>query len=538
MQEDESTRNLWEGRALKLLKGKPLSSLTKLGLSGLTTNVVYADRPKQYATSMRMAQSWNTLEMQGRVAGKFDTAAKWTEGVNPAFSRVYQTDDPSEHTGRIEVVGESVSELITRLKEQSNSVIHADPFALKLLDGGECRGNSQIETVLDLLQGQDGDHPLTIDTATVFELGGTAKEELLWALLSLLQYAKRGIPWKSAWLHCSTDSNIMQTVVKFRALRQLMHGLASQLDMAVEYPYICAETSIRMFSRADEHNNMLRGLYASVGAVWGGVDGLVIHGYDALSTASEHAHRIAQNMHAVLKEESGLDNWMDPLFGSYQVESQTQELCAQVWTEFVSCSEEGLQGLIDNGFSQRIHQLRDARQALLSTQKEGVTGVTAFANPTERLGTEWVESASKLFVRDVQQIETVRAQFEARLPVSVQIVCLGSAIDCKPRLEYLQQQLATVGLTGEVVEHSQCDASASLRCVVGTAADYTVNLQETVRNLQDSGGSPVWVVGRLPKELESALDFQCTPIYKGVHMLERWGEVLQYIDIDTAGGQP
>ena len=65
-----------------------------------------------------------------------------------------------------------------------------------------------------------------------------------------------------------------------------------------------------MRSQTDEHNNMLRGLYAAVGAVWGGVDGLIIHGYDALS-ATKHGHRIAQNMHAVLKEESGLDGWRE-----------------------------------------------------------------------------------------------------------------------------------------------------------------------------------------------------------------------------------
>ena len=141
---------------------------------------------------------------------------------------------------------------------------------------------------------------------------------------------------------------------------------------------------LKMFAKTDEQNNMLRGLYAAVGAVWGGADGLIIHGYDVLSIVRTW-HRITQNMHAVLKEESGLDGWCDPLFGSYQVEQQTQQLCAQVWTEFVSCSEEGLLTLIEDGFTERLSKLRRKQQdAIASTQRERMTGVTAFANPTER----------------------------------------------------------------------------------------------------------------------------------------------------------
>ena len=204
-------------------------------------------------------------------------------------------------------------------------VIHVDPYAVILQNNSSnATVYSTFDEVLDRLQTQEGDHPITVDASVVYELGGTEQEELLWVLLSLLEYAKRGVAWDSIWIHTSVDTKIMQTVVKFRALRQLIQGLASQLNLEIRSPYICAETSLKMFAKADEQNNMLRGLYAAVGAVWGGADGLIIHGYDVLSSSSEHGHRIAQNMHAVLKEESGLDGWCDPLFGSYQVEQQTQ----------------------------------------------------------------------------------------------------------------------------------------------------------------------------------------------------------------------
>ena len=531
MHQDEITRSLWENAALKLLKGKPLSSLTKTDPSGLKTNVLYADRPTQYTTSASGTQTWKAIELQGRVGGRFQMTTSWTTGVKPTFTRLYHTDNVSQLLGRVEVVGVEFNGVVDRLQQKETGVLHVDPFVLELLGKNGDDSEDKLQTLLDLLQAQEGDHPLTIDASVIFELGGTAKEELLWALLSLLRYAKRGVSWGTIWLHFSADTSIMQTVVKFRALRQMIHGLASQLDIDVEYPYVCAETSLRIFSRADEHNNMLRGLYASVGAVWGGVDGLVIHGYDALSSASDHAHRIAQNMHAVLKEESGLDNWMDPLFGSYQIESQTHELCTLVWSEFVEHSRGGIQRLIQNGFLQRLQQLRVAKQNSLAIQKKSVTGVTAFANPIEQIGTEWVTSVSSIFVRDVQQIEILRAQFEIAESVSVQIVCLGSSVDCKPRLEYLQQQLATVGMQGETVE--SWNASASLRCLVGTDKEYETQAHSVLNNLQTSGTVPTWIVGR-PVE-NSTLSEVLTPVYKGVNMNDLWGEVLESINESTTG---
>ena len=526
MQQDEAMNSLWEKAALKLLKGKPLSSLTKVDLSGLETNVLYADRPTQYTTSTRRQESWSAVGLQGRVAGRFDTATKWTSGLKPTITRLYKTDDVSKFTGRVEIVGAQLEELIDHLQGDFNGILHSDPFARWLIDGTDNSAETKLTTLLDALQRQNGDHPFTIDTSVVFELGGTAKEELLWALLSLLEYANRGVSWGAIWLHVSADSSIVQTVVKFKALRQMMHGLSTQLNLEGEYPNVCAETSMRMFSRADEHNNMLRGLYAAVGAVWGGCDGLVIHGFDTLTGASEHAHRIAQNMHAVLKEESGLDNWIDPLFGSYQIESQTHALCTQVWTEFVSRSEGGLHGLLKDGFLERLQHLRIAKQDILAKQRASVTGVTAFADPAERLGTDWLTSTSRHFVRDVQQIEILRAKFESLPSLSVQIVCLGTLIDCKIRLEYLQQLLATVGLHGVLVE--QWDSSASIRCLVGTDDAYESKPQEILDSLLVSGISPVWIVGRLSPE--STFSQHVTSIYKGVHMFERWGEVLRSID--------
>ena len=532
MQQDEVNRRVWERAALKLLKGKPLSSLTKVALSGLKTEVLYTNRPEEYRTATRQSISWDEVEIHGRVAGRFDTSSKWMVGSSPIITRVYLEDITSSTIDgqRIEVVDTQLVDLRTLSQTEMKGILHLDPYTVYLQSSVHtvC-DDGTFEPILDRLQSQEGNYPITVDASVVYELGGTEREELLWIVLSLWEYAKRGVAWDSIWIQTSADTKIMQTVVKFRALRQLIQGLATQVDIETQYPYICAETSLRMFSKTDEHNNMLRGLYAAVGAVWGSVDGLIIHGYDALSAASQHGHRIAQNIHSVLKEESGIDGWLDPLFGSYQVEHQTEQLCAQVWTEFVSYSEGGLLALINGGFPERLKQLRYAKHSAIATQKDQMTGVTAFANPTERLGSDWMKSVSKTFVRDAQPFEMIRSHFEEETGFVVQIVCLGTMIECKARLEYIQQQLATVGLCGEIVK--EFDETASLRCIVGTDKTYESNLASILKQVENTTEGPLWIVGRLSVIPETAQTVSV--IHRGVNMQERWNDILVNLEEDS-----
>lgn len=531
-----NAKAVWEAAALKLLKGKPLESLTKSALSGLKTQVVYFDRPPEYHSDHRCEETWDSVEMQGRVAARFQSGCNFTGGIGKGIVRLYAGDDLPPNAERIEIVGLSLEQQIEMIQNNPSHIMHVDPFAQVLHSASpSCSHSTEIlmNELIEQSKRHSNRHPVTIDASMLSDLGGTAKEELIWILMSLAEYSKRGVEWNQIWVHCSTTANIMEMVVKFRTLRRLLKGLAQQLRYPSQTPYLCAETSIRTFSRADQHNNMLRSLYASVGAVWGGVDGLVVHGYDVLTSASDHAHRIGQNMHSVLKEESGLDNWLDPLFGSYQIERQTEDLCTQVWSEFVSLQEKGgLLSVIQGDFQQRLQAVKTRRHELTDTGKLSITGVTDFANPMERLGTEWIETTSGVFTRDSERLEIVRARFEALPGVNVQIQCLGSLASYKPRLEYIQQLLATVGLMGDIV--SEFDESASVCCLVGSSDGYETALSSM---LFKSVNQPTWVVGQIPEHV--ATEFSVQAIHKGINTMRLWTELLNDLavmaDQDTGG---
>ena len=530
----------WERLALKLLKGKPISSLNKTLLSGLTTKVVYASRPEVTRTVHRKNERWMDVVVSGRIDGRFQHERPWLEGTSDGIGivRMFSSDlDKVHSTSRIERI-KRIEVLDGDLASVADwctadlGTLHCDPFALVLLDDAERIdvSASTIQDAVTVLRNQQGKHPLTIDASVVHGMGGSAQEELLWVLLSMSQLMKWDcVDWSGVWIQLALDADIVQNTVKIRALRQLLQGMQSQRDGVTGMPFVNGETSLRMFTLADSHNNMLRGLYASVGGIWGGADGITIHGYDVLTSSTEQAHRIAQNVHRVLDEESGLGNWLDPMFGGYEVETQTQALCEQVWSEFCALEESGgiLKLLSGDGWLNRLTRVQSERHRLISIQQQFITGVTAFANASEQIGSDWLNHTQEQFIRDAQPIEHLRAVAEQMGVIRVQVYCLGSLSEYKPRLDFLQQWLAVVGWKVEVVEQLS-ELTGDLRCIVGTESKYEQELEGILQSVL-STSTPVWVVGNGTNQEHPYL----TQIRRGVDQISTWNRVFQQM---TAGG--
>ena len=68
-------------------------------------------------------------------------------------------------------------------------------------------------------------------------------------------------------------------------------------------------------------------------------------------------------------------------------------------------------------------------------------------------------------------------------------------------------------------------ATVSLRCIVGSDRTYESELKGAIKQCSDSGDGFVWIVGRPTAIPDSNLDISA--IHRGVHMLERWTEILR-----------
>jgi methylmalonyl-CoA mutase N-terminal domain/subunit len=136
----------------------------------------------------------------------------------------------------------------------------------------------------------------------------------------------------------------------------------------------------------EPENNIIRTTIQALAAVLGGTQSLHTNSLDeALALPSDWAVRIAVRTQQIIAHESGVTNSVDPLGGSYMVETMTSEMEQRVLAIFEEI--DGLGGVIpaiEGGyFQRRIADSAYAYEQALSEQQKIVIGVNAFRSEEE-----------------------------------------------------------------------------------------------------------------------------------------------------------
>jgi methylmalonyl-CoA mutase N-terminal domain/subunit len=125
-------------------------------------------------------------------------------------------------------------------------------------------------------------------------------------------------------------------------------------------------------------NNIVRGTVMALAGILGGTQSLGVSGYDeAISVPSEHAHQMSIRIQQILQNEVGLTDIVDPLGGSYYVESLTSELHEQAWDFMTEIEDQGgFLASLDTGWllSRAATNVQTDVQAIGSGQRK-VVGV-------------------------------------------------------------------------------------------------------------------------------------------------------------------
>lgn len=180
----------------------------------------------------------------------------------------------------------------------------------------------------------------------------------------------------------SVDQDVLVSVGKLRAMRLLWKRLA-ELCGAPDTPLaLHAETSRRMLTAREPHNNLLRNTLAALAAAMGGAESLsVLPHVGATDDPAQDAAALARNTQHLLMRESDLHRVADPLAGSGSVESLTEALAAHAWSEFRTIEADG--GLLPNlrggPFAARIAAARASLEGDVAAAKPPIVGVTAHA---------------------------------------------------------------------------------------------------------------------------------------------------------------
>ncbi len=242
---------------------------------------------------------------------------------------------------------------------------------------------------------------ISISGYHIRDAGSTAVQEIAFTLVNAIAYGEtfvsRGVEpdaWgpRVSWIF-NTHNNFFEEVAKFRALRKMWAGIMRDRFEAID-PRSWAlrthsQTGGSTLTAQQPINNIARAAYQAMAAVLGGVQSLALSTFDeALALPTDEAQRIALRTQQVLANETGVTDTVDPLGGSYYVESLTTRLEEEAW-RYIRQIEDmgGAVAAIDSGFIQtEIARAAYEAQRAIEDGEQTVVGVNSFTDGNEDQG--------------------------------------------------------------------------------------------------------------------------------------------------------
>ncbi|PJE30097.1 Methylmalonyl-CoA mutase [Pseudooceanicola marinus] len=183
--------------------------------------------------------------------------------------------------------------------------------------------------------------------------------------------------------------NFFMEIAKLRAARTLwyrvMEEFGAKNDRSKMLRTHCQTSGVSL-QEQDPYNNVIRTAYEAMSAVLGGTQSLHTNALDeAIALPTDFSARIARNTQLVLQEETGVTKVVDPLAGSYYVESLTEELIEKAWALMQEVEEMGgMTKAVASGMPKlRIEESAARRQADIDRGKEVIVGVNKYRKDKE-----------------------------------------------------------------------------------------------------------------------------------------------------------
>ena len=225
------------------------------------------------------------------------------------------------------------------------------------------------------------------------EAGATNVQELAYTIADGIEYVRTAIgsgmdvdkfaPRLSFFF--AIGMNFFMEIAKLRAARILWATLMEEKFTPQDQRSLMlrthTQTSGVSLTSKDPYNNIMRTTIEGLSAVLGGTQSLHTNSFDeALGLPTEFAARIARNTQLVIQEETGITNVIDPLAGSYYVESLTSELVDAAMVLINEVEEMGgMTKAVESGLPKlRIEEAAALRQAAIDRGEEVIIGVNKY----------------------------------------------------------------------------------------------------------------------------------------------------------------
>ena len=229
------------------------------------------------------------------------------------------------------------------------------------------------------------------------EAGADNVLELAYTLADGMEYVRAALskgldiddfaPRLSFFFAIGTD--FFMEIAKLRAARTLWYKIMKDFGAKNEKSMILrthCQTSGVSLTEKDPYNNIIRTSYEALSAILGGTQSLHTNSFDeAIALPTDESARIARNTQLILQNETGVTNTVDPLAGSYFIESLTDELSKKAW-EIIEEIESlgGMTKAVKAGVPKlKIEESATKKQAKVDSGSRVVVGVNKFKNPKE-----------------------------------------------------------------------------------------------------------------------------------------------------------
>ncbi|MEA2763741.1 MAG: methylmalonyl-CoA mutase, N-terminal domain [Gemmatimonadaceae bacterium] len=266
---------------------------------------------------------------------------------------------------------------------------------------------------------------ISISGYHIREAGATAAQELAFTLADGFTYVERGIargldvdsfaPRLSFFWDIHND--FFEEIAKLRAARRIWarhmkdrYGAKDPRSLVMRFH---SQTAGVTLTAQQPMNNVIRVAYQAMAAVLGGTQSLHTNSMDeTLALPTEESVQVALRTQQVLAYETGVPNVIDPLGGSYYVETLTTELEREAEMYFQQIEEVGgvVRGLETGWLQRKINESAARQQWEIEQHRRVIVGVNEFVTDEPELKIELLKIAEETERDQKQRMAKMRAE--------------------------------------------------------------------------------------------------------------------------------
>jgi methylmalonyl-CoA mutase len=270
-------------------------------------------------------------------------------------------------------------------------------------------------------------------------------------------------------------------IAMLRAARFLWHKLINQFhpkDPRSSMLRTHCQTSGWSLAAQDPYNNIIRTTLECLSAALGGTQSLHTNSFDeAVGLPTDFSARIARNTQLIVQEESQICHVVDPLAGSYYVESLTEGIIREAGKIIDEVEEMGgMAKAIETGMPKmRIEEAAARRQARIDQGKDVIVGVNKY-QIEEDVNLEILEVPASVRDDQITRLKALKAKRDAKAVKQALAAVINAAESGGNLLEAsipAVRARATVGEISDALEKAFGRFVATTQCISGVyAAEY------------------------------------------------------------------